>query len=81
MTKSFPKVCGVGVVRHELFEKGIIIGHEGMVFDGEFFVHASGEAGKVIKENFYQYTQKRRKQDKKFICDGIVVYEMKEVRE
>ncbi|MBC8182972.1 DUF1460 domain-containing protein [candidate division KSB1 bacterium] len=77
----FPAVCGVGIIRKELFEKGIIIGHEGIVIDGEDFIHASLAAGKVVQENFYSYTQKRRKRDGKFVCDGIVVYKMKEVKE
>jgi len=77
--QRLPRVCGVGIVRNELFAKGIIIGHEGLVFDGKYFVHASRDAGKVIKEDFYFYTQKKRKQDNKFICDGMVVYQMMEV--
>ncbi len=39
LLKQFPNVCGVGIVRKELFEKGIIIGHEGIVIDGEYFIH------------------------------------------
>jgi len=81
MLKRFPPICGVGIVRKELFEKGIIIGHEGIVFDGKDFIHASLAAGKVVQENFYSYTQKRKKPDEKFVCDGIVVYMMKEVKE
>lgn len=81
MLQRFPHVCGVGIVRKELFAKGIIIGHEGIVLDGENFIHASKAAGKVVRENFYSYTQKRRKTDGKFACDGIVVYQMKEVKE
>jgi len=81
MLKRFPKVCGVGIIRKELFKKGIIIGHEGIVIDGEDFIHASLAAGKVVRENFYRYTQKRRKTDGTFVCDGIVVYQMLEVKE
>jgi len=81
LLKRFPKVCGVGIVRKELFAKGIIIGHEGMVLDGKYFIHASLFAGKVVKEDFYRYTRKRRVTDGKFVCDGIVIYRMKEVRE
>ena len=76
----FPAVCGVGIVRKELFKKGIIIGHEGIVIDGEGFIHASLSAGKVVRENFYNYTQKKRKRDGKFVCDGIVVYKMMEAK-
>jgi len=75
----FPAVCGVGIVRKELFKKGIIIGHEGVVLDGKDFLHASQTAGKIVRENFYNYTQKRRKGNGKFVCDGIVVYKMLEV--
>ena len=79
LLKKFPNVCGVGIVRKELFEKGIIIGHEGIVIDGKYFIHASLFADKVVKEDFYGYTRKRRITDGKFVCDGIVVYQMKEV--
>jgi hypothetical protein len=81
MLKRFPRICGVGIVRKGLFNKGIIIGHEGIVIDGENFIHASLAAGKVVQENFFNYSQKRRKLDGKFVCHGIVVYKMKEVRE
>ena len=81
LLKRFPHICGVGIVRKELFNQGIIIGHEGIVIDGKDFIHASLSAGKVVRENFYRYTQKRKKPDGKFVCDGIVVYNMKEVKE
>jgi len=79
LLKRFPNVCGVGIVRKELFEKGVIIGHEGIVIDGKYFIHASLFANKVVKEDFYGYTRKRRITDGKFVCDGIVIYRMEEV--
>ena len=80
MLKRFPRICGVGIVRKELFAKGIIIGHEGFVLDGKKFIHASMAAGKVVMEDFFNYTQKRRKINHKFVCDGIVVYLMNDVK-
>ena len=80
LLKRFPNVCGVGIVRKELFNKGIIIGHEGIVIDGKYFIHASFYSKKVVKENFYNYTRKRRLTDGKFVCDGIMIYKMKEVK-
>ncbi len=78
LLKRLPGVIGVGLVRRSLFNKGIIIAHEGMIVDGKDFVHASSAAKKVVQEDFYSYMQKKRKGGKP-LSDGIVLYLMKEM--
>ena len=79
LLKKLPSLCGVGIIRTDLFLKGIIVAHEGIVLDGRDFVHASKDAQKVVIEDFLQYTRKRNKKTGKPVCDGIILYLMKEV--
>lgn len=79
LLKNLPAVCGVGIIRQGLFSKGIIVAHEGLVFDGKNFVHASRDANKVIQQDFYLYTQKKQKGSGKPVCDGIIIYSVKQV--
>ena len=53
--ERLPEVCGVGIIRKKLFKLGVIIAHEGMIFDGKTFVHASSRAKKVVAEDFLAY--------------------------
>lgn len=80
LLKRLPGVVGVGLVRKSLFNKGIIIAHEGMILDRKDFVHASSAAKKVVQEDFYSYMQKKRKNGKP-LSDGIVLYLLKELPE
>lgn len=75
-----PAVCGIGVIQKELFKKGIIIAHEGMLFDEKYFIHASKFRRKVIQENFLRYCRKTKLGNNEPVCDGIVIYLMKEVK-
>jgi len=74
LLQRLPAVCGVGIIREKLFKLGIIIAHEGMIFDGETFVHASSRADKVIAESFLDYCA----EDVQLY--GIVFYLFKEVK-
>ncbi len=80
LLSKFPNVCGIGVIQKELFPKGIAIAHEGILFHQTDFFHASRDTGKLTKEDFLRYSRKRKKGSLTPVCDGIVVYEMKEVR-
>lgn len=84
ITKQFlerlPAVCGVGIIQKELFPKGVVIAHEGFLFDRKDFIHASKDAYKVKQEDFFRYSRKRKKGSLKPVCDGIVLYLMKEVK-
>jgi len=79
LLNRLPSVCGVGIIRQEMFDKGIVIAHEGIIFNQKDFIHASKDDGKVVKENFHRYFRKYKKDGTGPICDGIVLYLMKEV--
>lgn len=78
--ERLPAVCGIGVIQKGLFKKGIIIAHEGILLNGKSFIHASKFRRKVIRQDFLRYTRKRKLGTKEPVCDGIVVYLMKEVK-
>ena len=80
LLSRLPELCGVGIVQKELFKKGIVIAHEGILVKGTEFIHASKFAGKVVREDFYRYTRKLRLEDRKPVCDGVVFYLMKELK-
>lgn len=80
LLERLPAVCGVGVIQKGLFKKGIIIAHEGIIFNGKDFIHASKYARKVVREDFLRYSRKKRKGTREPVCDGIVLYLMKEVK-
>jgi hypothetical protein len=80
LLKKLPAVCGVGIIQQELFKKGIAIAHEGFLFDGKDFIHASIDAGKVKREDFLRYCRKKKKGSLMPVCDGIVLYLMREVK-
>lgn len=79
LLKKLPAICGVGVIQTELFKKGIAIAHEGMIFEGQDFIHASKYSRKVIRERFLKYTRKKKKESNEPVCDGIVLYLMRAV--
>jgi hypothetical protein len=78
--ERLPAVCGVGVIQKELFKKGIVIAHEGILFNGKDFIHASKFRRKVVRQDFLRYTRKWKLGSREPVCDGIVVYLMKEVK-
>lgn len=69
-----PPVCGVGLIRKKLFKLGIVVAHEGMILDGQTFVHASSSARKVIAENFSEYCIRDNR------LYGVIFYLFKEVK-
>lgn len=80
LLERLPATCGVGIIQKELFQKGIVIAHEGFLFEKKDFIHASKYARKVIREDFLRYTYKKKIGTREPICDGIVVYLIKEVK-
>jgi hypothetical protein len=80
LLERMPAVCGIGVIQKELFKKGIIIAHEGILFDGKDFIHASKFRRKVIQQNFLSYSRKKKLDSSEPVCDGIVIYLMNEVK-
>ncbi len=52
---KLPSIVGVTFVKQKYFKMGIVMGHEGMIIDGKYLVHASQSAGKTVKLNFLDY--------------------------
>ena len=77
LLERLPALCGIGVIQKNLFKKGIIIAHEGILFDRGEFIHASKYKRKLVREDFYRYTRKKKLNGDGPVCDGIVLYIMK----
>ena len=71
--KRLPGVCGAAFVKKSLFELGIIIGHEGMLIDNQFLVHASSTEGETVKIDFLSYYFS----EPEGIFDGVMFYEFR----
>ena len=73
LLNKLPGVCGAAFVKKSLFELGIIIGHEGMLIDNKFLIHASSSAGKTVKIDFSTYYFS----EPEGIFDGVMFYEFR----
>jgi hypothetical protein len=71
---KLPGIVGVTFVKPEYFKMGIVMGHEGMIIDGKYLVHASQSAGKTVKLDFLKYYFP---EDGPFF-GGIMIFEFKE---
>ncbi|GBD93943.1 hypothetical protein BMS3Abin05_01539 [bacterium BMS3Abin05] len=76
LLKRLPPVCGVDFVRKKMWPLGIMIAHEGMVFNGDTLIHASSEAKKVVKQNFWNYLFRK---DGTSAFDGVVFFKFIDV--
>lgn len=78
ITKSLldklPEIVGVAFVKPKYFKMGIVMGHEGMIIDGKYLVHASQSAGETVKLDFLDYYFP---EDGAFF-GGIMIYEFRE---
>lgn len=70
---KLPEVCGVAFVKPSYFKMGIIVGHEGMIIDRTYLIHASQSAGETVKIDFLDYYFP---EDGPFF-DGILLYAFK----
>jgi len=52
---KLPQIVGVAFVKPAYFKMGIVMGHEGMIIDGKYLLHASQSAGETVKLNFLKY--------------------------
>jgi hypothetical protein len=55
LLQKLPQICGVAFVKKSYFKMGIIIGHEGMILDGQNLLHASQLAKETVMVNFLDY--------------------------
>lgn len=71
---KLPEIVGVTFVKPNYFKMGIVMGHEGMIVDGKYLVHASQSAGETVKLDFLDYYFP---EDGAFF-GGIMIFEFKE---
>lgn len=67
-------IVGVTFVKSSYFKMGIVMGHEGMIIDGKYLVHASQSAGETVKVDFLDYYFP----ESGSFFDGIMIFEFKE---
>jgi hypothetical protein len=68
---ALPPVVGVALVKTSHLAIGLAIAHEGVLLDGERFVHASSEAKEVVRVPFIEYLKGRGG----YRFNGLVFYE------
>ena len=71
---KLPEIVGVAFVKPKYFKMGIVIGHEGMIIDGKYLVHASQSAGETVKQDFLEYYFPESGP----FFGGIMIYEFRE---
>ncbi|MCF7826113.1 MAG: DUF1460 domain-containing protein [Candidatus Marinimicrobia bacterium] len=71
---KLPSIVGVAFVKPKYFKMGIVMGHEGMIIDGKYLVHASQSAGETVKLDFLKYYFP---EEGPFFA-GIMIFEFKE---
>jgi hypothetical protein len=71
---KLPQIVGVTFVKPKYFKMGIVMGHEGMIIDGKYVLHASQSAGETVKLDFLDYYFP---EDGAFF-GGIMIFEFKE---
>ena len=71
---KLPTIAGVTFVKPKYFKMGIVMGHEGMIIDGKYLVHASQSAGETVKLDFLKYYFP----EEGAFFGGIMIFEFKE---
>ncbi len=71
LLRSLPPLVGVALVKKATFPIGLAVAHEGVLLDGERFIHASSEDRRVVKVSFREYLAKHA------AFDGLVFYEFR----
>ncbi|NQV15989.1 DUF1460 domain-containing protein [bacterium] len=71
---KLPTIVGVCFVKPKYFKMGIVMGHEGMIIDGKYLLHASQDSGETVKLDFLDYYFP---EDGAFF-GGIMIFEFRE---
>ena len=71
---KLPAIAGVAFVKPKYFKMGIVMGHEGMIIDRKYLLHASQSAGETVKQDFLDYYFP---QEGAFF-GGIMIFEFRE---
>lgn len=70
LLKKLPKVCGVAFIKPSYFKMGLAIGHEGMIVNQQYLIHASSSANGTKKVHFLNYYFPKQGP----IFGGIMIY-------
>ncbi|MEI6125837.1 MAG: N-acetylmuramoyl-L-alanine amidase-like domain-containing protein [Pseudomonadota bacterium] len=73
MLKNLPEVIGVAFVKKSNWSQGLIVGHEGLLINGDLY-HSSPDAGVCIKKNFLH------KEFSHSLWEGLILYTIHEVK-
>jgi len=73
MLNPLPAAVGIAFVKKSNWEKGIIVGHEGLLIDGDLYHASPGKGVCVVKNYLAGEFQKTR-------WDGIILFMIKECR-
>lgn len=71
---KLPTIAGVAFIKPSYFKMGLVTGHEGMLIDGTYLVHASQSEGKTVKVDFLSYYFQKTGP----IFGGIMIFEFKQ---
>jgi len=74
LLKSLPKTLGIAFVKKGDDKTGLDVRHEGFLFDGKTFFHASSIQKKVVAEDFLKYYFPKRNNPR---FDGIILFRIK----
>lgn len=73
MLLKLPEAAGVAFVKKSNWEQGLIVGHEGLLIDGDLY-HSSRDAGVCIKKSFLT------KEFSRSSWEGLILYQIHEVK-
>jgi len=71
LLRSLPRLAGVALVKKATLPIGLAVAHEGVLLDGDRFIHASSEDRRVVRVSFREYLAKHGR------FDGLVFYEFR----
>jgi hypothetical protein len=72
MLKNLPEAVGVALVKKSNWGKGIIVGHEGLLIEGDLY-HASPSSGVVVIKDFLTAGFPQSK------WEGLILFSINEV--
>lgn len=72
MLRSLPEVIGIAFVKQSNWEKGVVVGHEGLLVEGDLY-HSSPDSGIDVIKNFLRADFPHSQ------WQGIILYKINEV--
>lgn len=71
--QNLSEVVGVGFIKEGDEKIGLDVRHEGFLFKGNFFIHASSIQEEVVKEDFFEYYFDKNNNPR---FDGILLFDI-----